>query len=470
MSERLRFPTSLLRREFLRRGVGGAALAWMLWRDQSRASAAPHFAPRARRVIFLCQSGGPSQVDLFDPKPELTRRHGEELPESVRAGQRLTTMTADQSSKPLTASPFRFARHGESGIEVSELLPHTARVVDSLCVIRSLHTDAINHDPAMSFLQTGSEQAGRPGFGAWVSFGLARESQDLPDFLVMVSGGRAGDQPLSSRLWSAAFLPPRHQGVRLRSQGAPLLFLDDPPERPAGARPLVRDALEELNRLGPHGGEPEVEARIEEYRRAFRLQEVAPTLDDTSDEPASTWELYGEEARRPGTFAANCLRARRLAERGVPFVQLFHRGWDHHANLVPDLPVKCRETDQGSAALVEDLRRRGMLDDTLVVWAGEFGRTSFCQGAIDTEAYGRDHHPRCFTVWLAGGGFRGGHVHGRTDDFSYNIAESPLSVHDLQATLLHALGFDHTRLTYRAEGRDFRLTDQFGVVEPSLLG
>jgi uncharacterized protein (DUF1501 family) len=430
----------------------------------------PHHRPRAKNVIFLCQSGAPSQIDLFDYKPVLSERHGEELPESVRMGQRLTTMTSDQKSKPLTGSQFKFAQHGRCGAWVSELFPHTAKVVDELCFIKSVFTEAINHDPGITFLQTGSQQPGRPSLGSWVSYGLGSENADLPAFVVMISGGEPGDQPLYGRLWGSAFLPSQHAGVKLRGSGDPVLYLSDPPGVSRQARRRMLDTLKGLNELGhERDGDPEILARIEQYERAFGLQRAVPELADLSAEPQTTFDRYGEEARQPGTYAANCLLARRLVERGVRFVQLYHRDWDHHTKLPSRIRKHARLTDQGTAALVADLKQRGLLNETLVIWAGEFGRTAYCQGELTGEDYGRDHHPRCFTVWLAGGGMKSGFSLGRTDDFSYNIAERPVHIHDLQATILHLLGIDHLRLIFRSQGRDFRLTDIAGEVVREVL-
>ncbi|MEZ6110755.1 MAG: DUF1501 domain-containing protein [Pirellulaceae bacterium] len=488
--------TALDRRQWLgqaSRGLGAAALAALLGPEVSAAEPAansasspaerssanhspagllglPHHPPRAKRVVFLCQSGAPSQIDLFDPKPELDRRHGDEIPDSIRRGQRLTTMTSEQATLPLARSLFRFARHGQCGADVSELLPHTARIVDDLCFVRSLHTDAINHDPAITFLQTGSEQPGRPSMGAWVAYGLGSESRDLPEFVVFVSGGVAGDQPLYDRLWGAGFLPARHQGVKFRGGAEPMLYLADPPGIDRATRRRMLDAQAALAGIEfDRFADPEISARVAQYELAFRMQQAIPRLADLSDESERTFELYGNEARQPGTYAANCLLARRLLEQGVRFVQLYHRGWDHHSNLPSRIRGKCRQTDQASAALVADLKQRGLLDDTLVVWAGEFGRTAYCQGELTADNYGRDHHPRCFTVWLSGGGVRSGFTFGRTDDFSYNVAEHPVHVHDLQATILHLLGIDHERLTYRFQSRDFRLTDIAGQVVRDIL-
>lgn len=429
----------------------------------------PHFAPRAKHVIFLHQSGAPSQIETFDHKPMLASREGEQLPESIRMGQRLTSMTADHA-KPLAPSLFTFARHGQCGAEVSELLPFTARVVDQLAIVRSLHTQAINHDPALNFLQTGSEQPGRPSIGAWVSYGLGTENANLPAFVVCVSGGEPGDQPLSGRHWGAGFLPARHQAVKFRGSGDPVLYLSDPPGIDRRMRRRMLDAQNELNRARRDAlGDPEIDSRIDQAELAFRLQASVPELTDFSDEPEHAFESYGPDSRIPGTYAANCLLARRMIERGVRFVQLHHRGWDHHEHLPEKIRRKCQQTDQPSAALVQDLQQRGLLQETLVIWAGEFGRTAYCQGKPTADDYGRDHHPRCFTIWLAGGGTRGGLTHGATDEFSYNIVANPVHVHDLQATILHCLGIDHERLTFRWQGRDFRLTDIAGEVIHELL-
>ena len=469
---------SLPRRGFLQHAAGGiGAAAWttLLQGQSQQAGAAsslrgrPSLA-RAKRVIFLLQSGAPSQLDLFDPKPRLRREHGQDLPASVRMGQRLTSMTSNQPSRPIVSSMFRFARHGSSGMNLSELVPKTAQICDEICLVRSLHTDAINHDPAITFMQTGRQQAGRPSIGAWLGYGLGAENENLPHFVVMISGGSPGDQPLFGRLWSAGFLPSRHQGVKFRGGREPLLYLSNP----AGIDPQMRrrllDAQTQLNRLQfERYADPAIQSRIEQAELAYRMQTSVPELTDLSAESRSTLALYGEAARTPGTYAANCLLARRLIERGVRFVQLFHRGWDHHLNLPTRIQGKCRETDQASAALVLDLKQRGLLEDTLVVWAGEFGRTAYCQGELTAENYGRDHHPRCFSAWLAGGGIRPGFVYGKTDEFSYNIVENPVHVHDLQATILACLGIDHERLVYRFRGRDYRLTDVAGQVVNDIL-
>ncbi len=461
-------------------GVGSAALAGLLRGDAAAAepgadrpypglAGIPHFAPKAKRVIWLFQSGGPSQMELFDYKPNLSGIRGEELPPSIRAGQRLTGMTSTQESFPVVGSIFKFARRGEAGAWVSELLPHTANVVDDLCIIKSMHTEAINHDPAITFFQTGFQIAGRPSIGAWLAYGLGSESSELPAFVVMVTQG-GGGQPLYDRLWGSGFLPTKYAGVKFRSVGDPVLYLSDPPGFSRENRRLYLDTLNKLNRKQlEEFGDPEIAARIAQYEMAFRMQSSVPELTDISDEPSSMFRLYGEDARKPGTFAANCLLARRLAERGVRFIQIFTRGWDQHGDLPKDLARQCEATDQGSAALITDLKQRGMLDDTLVVWGGEFGRTVYCQGRLTDDDYGRDHHPRCFTMWMAGGGVKPGMTLGETDDYSYNITADPVHVHDLQATVLHLLGIDHTKLTYKYRGRAFRLTDVHGEVVKKIL-
>ncbi len=431
----------------------------------------PHHTPRAKRVIYLFQSGGPSQMELFDYKPRLRDFANQELPDSVRMGQRLTGMSATQSTFPVVPSKFRFAQHGQSGAWVSELLPHTAKIADDLTFIKSLYTEAINHDPAVTFLMTGSQIAGRPSMGAWLSYGLGAETEDLPAFVVMISPGQGGGgQPLYDRLWGSGFLPTRYQGVKFRSVGDPVLFLNNPPDYTRQDRRHYLDSLAQLNNIKlQETGDPEIATRIAQYEMAFRMQASVPELTDLSKEPQSTFDLYGPDSKKPGTFAANCLLARRLAERGVRFIQLYHRDWDHHGGLPKGLPNRCKETDQPAAALIADLKQRGMLDDTLVVWGGEFGRTVYCQGRLTKDDYGRDHHPRCFTVWLAGGGVKRGLTIGETDDYGYNIVRDPVHVHDLQATILHTLGIDHTRLTYKYMGRYFRLTDVHGTVVKQVL-
>jgi hypothetical protein len=432
----------------------------------------PNFRPRAKRVIYLFQSGGPSQMDLFDYKPRLAELHATELPDSIRRGQRLTGMTSRQTSFPVAPSRFRFAQHGESGAWLSELLPHTSRIADELCFVKSMHTEAINHDPAVTFFMTGAQLAGRPSMGAWISYGLGSENSELPAFVAMVSTGSGNrtDQPLYDRLWGSGFLPTKHQGIKFRSTGEPVLYLSNPPGLGSSARREMLDDLSRLNRLElDASNDAEIATRIAQYELAYRMQSSVPELTDVSQEPQHIFDLYGPEARKPGTFAANCLLARRLAERGVRFIQLFHRGWDQHTRLPMQIVGQSHDTDQPSAALVADLKQRGLLDETLIVWGGEFGRTVYCQGKLTKDDYGRDHHPRCFTLWLAGGGVKPGITYGQTDEFSYNVTGDPVHVHDLQATLLYCLGIDHTRLTFKYQGRHHRLTDVAGsVVQPIL--
>ncbi|HLQ39268.1 MAG TPA: DUF1501 domain-containing protein [Planctomycetota bacterium] len=443
-------------------GLGAVALRHLLGTAGDRV---PQFAARAQRVVYLFQAGGPSPFETFDPKPLLQQRHGQPMPASVLGGQRLTGMSGNQAILPLAGSFTRFRAHGKCGREVSDLLPHTARIVDQLCVVRTLQTEAINHDPAITFFCTGSQIAGRPSMGAWASYGLGSSQADLPGFVVLVSKDAARDQPLYSRLWGTGFLPSEHQGVQFRGGREPVLYLANPDGVSRAARRAQLDALALLHQdQFAHDSDPEITARTAQAELAFRMQASVPEVADLAAEPASVFALYGERARQPGTYAANCLLARRLLERGVRFVQLFHQGWDQHGNLPHDLTRQCEQTDQASAALVLDLQARGLLDDTLVVWGGEFGRTAYCQGRLEQGNYGRDHHPRCFTIWLAGGGVRAGHVHGTTDEFGYNVQTDGVHVHDLHATMLYLLGFDHERLTYRFQGRDFRLTDVAGKV------
>jgi hypothetical protein len=473
-------PSSVARRLLTRRhffsaasrGLGAAALASLLAGESGAASlpGLPHFAPKAKRIIYLFQHGAPSQLDLFDHKPALAKLRGKDLPASIRMGQRLTGMTAFQTTFPTAPSIFRFDKHGQSGSELSEILPYTAKVADEIAIIRSLHTEAINHDPAVTFFQTGFQLAGRPSFGSWIAYGLGTENRDLPAFVVMVSQGKGGSQALADRSWGSGFLPTRYQGVKFRAGADPVLYLSNPAGYEQEARRRFLDDLAELNRIKHQRYlDPEIETRIAQYEMAFRMQSSVPELTDLSSEPEGTFELYGPQSRTPGTYAANCILARRLVERGVRFVQLFHRGWDQHGNLPRDIRLQCEQTDQPSAALILDLKQRGLLEDTLIVWGGEFGRTVYSQGTLTEDNYGRDHHPRCFSMWLAGGGIKGGVTHGETDDFSYNIVANPVSVHDLHATLLHCLGIDHTRLTFKFQGRHYRLTDVHGeVVRPVL--
>ena len=469
------------RREFLNRfglGLGSIALGHLLHPLRAFGQppsvdhgllGQPHFPPRARRVIYLFMAGGPSQLETFDYKPLLNEKNGEQLPASVRMGQRLTGMSGNQSSLPLAGSFAKFARHGVNGAWVSDLLPHTAKVVDKLCIVRSMFTEAINHDPAITFLQTGAQISGRPSIGAWVHYGLGSDNENLPAFVVLITPGKV-DQPLYSRLWGNGFLPSRHQGVQFRSGKEPVLYLNNPAGVSSESRRLMLDRLKELHAAGPLAeAEDELNARIAQYEMAYRMQTSVPEVMDIAREPQSVLDLYGPDVQKPGTFARNCLLARRLAERGVKFIQLYHQGWDHHGNLPGGIKVQCRETDQASAALITDLKQRGMLDDTLVVWGGEFGRTNYSQGKLAPNDYGRDHHPRCFTIWMAGGGVKPGLVYGATCDYGYNIVENPVHVHDFHATLLHLLGVDHERLTFLFQGRRFRLTDVAGEVARGLL-
>ena len=470
------------RRLFLRStgaGLGAAALATLLNPARSNAMASeqglpdlPHFAPKAKRIIYLFQSGAPSQMDLFDPKPAMVNRQGEDLPASIRQGQRLTTMTSGQATFPVAPSIFKFNQHGQSGMWMSELMPHLSTVVDDLCMIRSVHTEAINHDPAITFCQTGSQLAGRPSIGSWLSYGLGSENQDLPAYVVLTSfgSGRPDDQPLYDRLWGAGFLPTEHQGVKFRNQGDAVLYLSNPPGVDPRSRRSTLDRLKKLNEIRMEAlGDSEIQARIAQYEMAFRMQTSVPDLLDVSSESAQTLEMYGPDVKRPGSYAANCLLARRLAERDVRFVQLFHMGWDHHGGLPNAIRGQCKDTDQATAGLIKDLKQRGLLEDTLIVWGGEFGRTIYSQGAITANDYGRDHHPRCFTMLLAGAGIKTGFTYGETDEYCYNIVRDGVHVHDLNATIMHLLGIDHTRLTYRYQGRDFRLTDIHGEIVTNVL-
>ena len=480
MNENLDHARLETRRYFLQRtgvGLGAAALACMLTEDRAAGQGLglpelPHFAARAKRVIYLFQSGAPSQMDLFDYKPRLRSLFNQDLPDSVRRGQRLTGMTATQERFPIAPSMYRFRQHGRGGAWISELMPHLATVADDLCFVKSMHTEAINHDPAITFFQSGAQLAGRPSMGSWLSYGLGSENRDLPAFVVMISqgSGNPADQPLYDRLWGSGFLPSQYQGVKFRSTGDPVLFLSNPDGVDAATRRRMLDDLARLNQMRlEQSGDPEIRTRIAQYELAYRMQTSVPDLTDISREPAHVLDLYGPEVRTPGSYAFNCLLARRLAERGVRFVQLFHRGWDQHTNLPRQIGGQARDTDQPSAALIKDLKSRGLLDDTLVIWGGEFGRTVYCQGTLTHDNYGRDHHPRCFTVWLAGGGIKPGMSYGQTDDFSYNIVENPVHVHDLHATMLHCLGIDHRRLTYRYQGRNHRLTDVHGNVVEEIL-
>ena len=490
------FELMLTRRQLFGRaaiGLGTATLAGMLGPELRAAgpgsSAAAtghvlHHAPKAKRVIYLFMSGGPSHHDLWDYKPEMRALYGKPLPEHIRDGQRITGMTSGQKTLPVCPSKFAFNRYenNDRGVWISELLPHTAKVAKDLCVVHSAFTEAINHDPAITYIQTGSQIPGRPSLGAWLSYGLGRENEDLPGYVVMHARTRFPEQSLFNRLWGTGFMPSDHQGILMRSQGDPVLYLTNPPGVTREDRRAQLDALAAINEgQHEHFGDPEILARIRQHEMAYRMQASVPELMDLSGEDKEVFELYGEDARTPGTFAACCLNARRLAERGVRNIQIFHRGWDAHGNLVGEHTSQCKDIDQASAALITDLKRRGMLDDTLVIWGGEFGRTAYCQGGLSKKNYGRDHHPRCFTIWMAGGGVKAGITYGQTDAFGYNLADADgnaitpqptkerwtpgtMHVHDLNATILHLLGIDHKRLTYRYQGRDFRLTDIHGHV------
>ena len=472
--------TQHTRRAFLGRGtlgLGGIALGSLLNAQAGKRNAIggqaglPHFAPKAKRVIYLFQSGGPSQMDLFDYKPHLTKRFGEEVPESIYPAERKTTMTSGQASFPCAPSTLKFTRHGQAGTWLSEPLHNLAQVIDDVCVIKSMHTDAINHDPAATLFQTGSVLPGRPSMGAWVSYGLGSGNANLPAFVALTSNGRAkAGQPLYDRLWGAGFLPGRFQGVKFRGQGDPILDLYNPAGVTRNQRRRMLDALDTLNSdQAGRFNDPAIATRIAQYELAFRMQMSVPELIDVQREPQHILDQYGPDATKVGKYAYNCLLARRLAERGVRFIQLYHRGWDAHNNAPKEVPAQCRDTDRPTAALLLDLKQRGMLDDTLVVWGGEFGRTIYCQGKLTKQVYGRDHHPNCFTYWMAGGGVRGGMTYGETDDYSVNVTENPVHVHDLQATILNQLGINHERLTHRYQGRYFRLTDVHGNVVEQIL-
>lgn len=471
------------RRSFLGQaglGLGSMALADLLSKDGKADDSAakstkergilgqPHFPPKAKRVIYLFMSGGPSQLDLYDYKPLLNQRHGEQLPDSVRGGQRLTGMSGNQSSIPLVGSPFKFAQYGKSGSWFSELLPHTASVADELCIVRSMYTEAINHGPGVTMFQTGTQIAGRPSIGAWLSYGLGQENENLPSFVVLITRDKGG-QPLGAHLWGSGFLPTKHQGVLFRAAKDPVLYLGNPAGIDTASR---RNLLDRINELHQHQltrtPDTEIQSRMDHYEMAYAMQSSVPEATDISGEPKHILDSYGPDVTKPATFAANCLQARRLAERGVRFIQLYHQDWDHHGGLPSALPKLCQETDQPAAALIKDLRDRGMLDDTLVIWGGEFGRTNYCQGKIQKD-FGRDHHPRCFSLWMAGGGVKGGTVFGETCEFGYNIAADGIHIHDLQATMMHLLGIDHERLTYKFQGRRYRLTDVHGKVVSGLL-
>ncbi|TWU48418.1 DUF1501 domain-containing protein [Rubripirellula reticaptiva] len=459
-------------------GLGfGALVAGQMLAAESLAAestggvlSALHHAPKAKRVIFLFQSGAPSQLDLLDYKPLLNEKHGTELPNEVRGGQRLTGMSGNQSSLPLVGSPFKFARHGQAGTWFSDLLPHTASIADDICVVKSMHTEAINHGPGVVFMQTGSMIPGRPSMGAWMDYGLGTENSDLPAFVVMTTKDQNGGQPLSAGLWGSGFLPSQHQGTSFRSGKDPVLYLSNPDGINRDSRRAAMDALGSLHQMQlARGADKLIENRIAQYELAYRMQSSIPEATNFADESADVIDSYGPDAKSPGSFAANCLMARRLAERGVRFIQLYHKGWDHHGGLPKGLANQCKATDQPSAALVKDLKRVGLLDDTLVIWGGEFGRTNYCQGKLSGTSFGRDHHPRCFSIWMAGGGIKPGTVYGETDEYGYNIVDNPVHIHDLHATIMHQMGVDHERLTYKYQGRNFRLTDVHGHVVTDIL-
>jgi hypothetical protein len=476
------------RRRFLTKtslGLGAVAVGSLFGKSQGEAPVAgisaanieqdilralPHIAPKAKRVLYLFMSGGPSQLETFDYKPKLYDMYGQSLPDSVRQGQRLTGMSANQASLPIVPSVFKFNQHGKSQTWVSELLPHTAEVVDDLCIIKTIHSEAINHDPALTFFQTGNQLPGRPSIGSWISYGLGAENNNLPTFIVLISKDASRDQPLYSRLWGNGFLPSKYQGVQFRSGKDPVLFLNNPEGYEGSDRKEMLDYLTNLNEMqNSTYGDPEVDARIAQYEMAFKMQTSVPEVMDVSKETNEVFDMYGPGSRDSGTYAANCILARKLLEKDVKFVQLYHQGWDQHGDLPGGIAEQCKATDQATAALIKDLKRRGMLDDTLVIWGGEFGRTVYSQGKFEKDNYGRDHHPRCFSMWMAGAGVKGGFSYGETDDFSYNIVKDPVHVHDFQATLLHLMGIDHERFTYRFQGRRFRLTDVEGKVVRDIL-
>jgi len=477
-------PHDLSRRSFCANfgmGLGGIALVDLMNPGKANSAAATtaptaqqsapgmHLPAKARRVIYLFQSGGPSQLDLFDHKPRLNAEHGQEFPDSVRNGQRLTGMSINQSSLPLAGSPFEFQQHGQSGATISELMPHVASVADELCFVKSMHTEAINHGPGVTMMQTGSQFPGRPTIGSWLSHGLGSANKNLPAFVVLTTKDGKG-QPLGARYWGSGFLPNKHAGVRFRSEKDAVLYLNNPDGIDHGSRQTTIRHLQKLHEYQmAQGGDSALENQIDQYEMAFRLQSSVPEVTDMSGESEATYKLYGEDARTPGTFAANCLMARRLAEKGVRFIQLYHPGWDGHSGLPWGARNQSKQTDRASAALIKDLKARGMLDDTLVIWGGEFGRTNYCQGKMTRDNFGRDHHPRCFTTWMAGGGIKPGYTHGATDDYGYNVTENPVHVHDFHATILHLMGIDHERLTYKYQGRHFRLTDVHGHVVKDIL-
>ncbi len=483
-NKKIENPLNINRRHFFSKlsvGIGSLALGSLLIPDlfkkagtgemmTSGISGYPHFAPKAKRVIYLFQAGAPSQLESFDYKPLLRKRVGEDLPESIRKGQRLTGMTSGQASFPLVPSIADFKQYGNNGAWISDFFPNIAKITDEICIVKSMHTEAINHDPAITFFQTGNQQSGRPSIGSWLSYGLGSENKNLPAFVVLTSRGKGNSQGLYSKLWSSGFLDSRHQGVLLRSGKDPVLYLNDPEGMTRGDRRLFLDKVSSLNKHHYNQkGDDEIMSRIAQYEMAYRMQMSVPDVMDIKKEPESIIKLYGPEALIPGTYAANCLQARRLAERGVRFIQLYHQGWDQHGNLPSEMASQAKDVDQASAALILDLKQRGMLEDTLVIWGGEFGRTNYCQGRFSEDNYGRDHHPRSFSIWMAGGGIKKGLVYGETDEFGYNIIEDPVHIHDFHATMLHQLGLDHEKLTFKYQGRRFRLTDVAGKVVNDLI-
>ncbi|MCO5241688.1 MAG: DUF1501 domain-containing protein [Chitinophagaceae bacterium] len=480
--ELLQYGLNINRRKFLSRmsiGLGSAALGSLLIpglfdgtaeEDAGFIPGIPHFAPKAKRVIYLFQNGAPSQLETFDYKPTLNTMMGQDLPESIRQGQRLTGMTSGQKSFPLIGSYYKFSQHGQSGAWVSEVFPHMAKVVDELCIIRSLHTEAINHDPALTFFQTGAQQGNRPSMGSWVSYGLGTENKNLPAFCVLLSRGKGNGQGVYSKLWSNGFLDSVHQGVQFSSGENPILYLQDPDGMDRTSRRKMLDQVAALNEIQlKKFGDPEIAAKIQQYEMAYRMQTAVPEIMDVSKESDDIVKLYGSECLIPGTYAANCLLARKLSENGVRFIQLYHQGWDQHGNLPNEMRGQAKDVDQPSAALITDLKQRGLLDETLVIWGGEFGRTNYCQGAMSVDNYGRDHHPRCFSIWMAGGGIKPGIVYGETDEFGYNIVKNPVHINDFHATILNQLGFNHEKLTYRFQGRRYRLTDVSGTVVRDII-
>ncbi len=477
--EELEHNLNINRRRFLSRlslGVGSVALGSLLIPDlfkrnteEALMTGLPHFAPKAKRIIYLFQNGAPSQLDLFDYKPKLQEMFGQDLPDSIRKGQRLTGMTSNQAKFPLAGTVFKFDQYGEAKAWVSELLPYTAAVANDLCFVKSIYTEAINHDPALTFFQTGAQVGNRPSMGAWMSYGLGSENKNLPAFCVLLSKGKGNGQGVYSKLWSNGFLDSIHQGVQFSSGENPVLYLNNPDAINKADRRIMLDKLAALNQESYTSmGDPEINAKIQQYELAYRMQTAVPEVTDLSKEPESIIKLYGPDCMVPGTYAANCLLARKLSENGVRFVQLYHQGWDSHNNLPGEIKGQCRDADQASAALITDLKQRGLLDETLVIWGGEFGRTNYCQGTLTKENYGRDHHPRCFTVWMAGGGVKPG-VYGETDEFGYNIIKDPVHVHDFHATILHLMGLNHEQLTFKHLGRRYRLTDVAGNIVNGLM-